>query len=92
MPENGTSLLSTFTENTDVLFLLSVVAPLIICCFAIFLCAVGSICKTRRKLDLLETKYPFTSVQDTNEFTVDLTTKMDSCVELTSTPPDSVLL
>lgn len=41
-------------ESSDVFFLVSVVAPLLFCCFAIFVCALNSIWKTRSKLEWVE--------------------------------------
>ncbi|EFO82232.1 hypothetical protein CRE_00455 [Caenorhabditis remanei] len=71
-------------ESSDVFFLVSVVAPLLFCCFAIFVCALNSIWKTRSKLEALTQVAKQREPTEYTEFTIDLTTKMDSCVELSS--------
>ncbi|CAO4384969.1 unnamed protein product [Caenorhabditis nigoni] len=83
-------------ESSDVFFLVSVVAPLLFCCFAIFVCALNSIWKTRSKLEALTQVAKQREPTEYTEFTIDLTTKMDSCVELSSpqisSKEESVLL
>ncbi|CAI2356762.1 unnamed protein product [Caenorhabditis sp. 36 PRJEB53466] len=83
-------------ESSDVFFLVSVVAPLLFCCFAIFVCALNSIWKTRSRLEAMAQGGKQREPTEYTEFTIDLTTKMDSCVELSSpqisSKEESVLL
>ncbi|CAB3400124.1 unnamed protein product [Caenorhabditis bovis] len=83
-------------ETSDVFFLVSVVAPLLFCCFAIFVCALNSIWMTRSKLQALTLIAKQREPTEYTEFTIDLTTKVDSCVELSSpqisSKEESVLL
>ncbi|GMT36186.1 hypothetical protein PFISCL1PPCAC_27483, partial [Pristionchus fissidentatus] len=72
-----------YTESSDFFFLIGVVTPLVVCCFAIFFCAVNSLWKTRQNLERLS-QMETRPLPDYTEFTIDITTKMDSCLEMSS--------
>uniref|UniRef100_A0A8R1I5K8 Uncharacterized protein n=1 Tax=Caenorhabditis japonica TaxID=281687 RepID=A0A8R1I5K8_CAEJA len=94
--KRGSSGVFGVEEGSDVFFLVSVVGPLLFCCFAIFVCALNSIWRTRSKLEALTQVAKQREPTEYTEFTIDLTTKMDSCVELSSpqisSKEESVLL
>ncbi|WKY17112.1 hypothetical protein Q1695_001604 [Nippostrongylus brasiliensis] len=66
----------------DGLFVLSVVAPLLFCCIAVLMCALNSIWKTRKKLESL--KHRSNGQSEPTEYTMEITTKIDSYIELSS--------
>ncbi|KAF8356109.1 hypothetical protein PRIPAC_97732, partial [Pristionchus pacificus] len=83
-----------FTESSDFFFMVGVVTPLVVCCFAIFFCAVNSLWKTRKNLERLS-QMEARPLPDYMEFTIDITTKLDSCLEMSSAQcneEESVLL